>query len=180
MPSAAKSIAIVARQLHERRLADRIEPAPGLRDLRGDRREVDDRTAPLRSHVRAHRLRHHHRAHDVDVQGLEPIVARRRSTFVDVRAGEVDEEVDTAEALDGLRDELLDLRIVADVGRREEDALAELVGERLSTLGVDVRDGDVRTLLVEGANDRLPDQRRAAGHDRRSVRQPTHRSHSGA
>jgi len=143
--------------LDESCLAHRIEPASGLRNLGRDRREVDDHAAALSSDLRAHRPDHHHGAHDIDVQRLEPVLTRRSQSFIDVGAREVDKEVDAAETLDDLRYEPLDLGIVADVGCREEDSLAEFVGKRPTAVGVDVCDRDVRSLLVEGAHHSPPD-----------------------
>ena len=156
-------------------LLDRVEPAAGLRDLRRDRREVDDRAAAAREHVRVHGLRGHHRARDVDVQRLEPVGARRREALVDVRAGEVDEEVDAAEARGRRGGELLELRVVADVGGGEQHRVAELVHQPAAAVLVDVGDRDARARGDEGAHDRGPDQGRAAGDDRRLALEPTHR-----
>ena len=48
----------------------------------------------------------------------------RGKAVVDVGAGEVDEDVDPTEPLGDPGDELLDLDVVADVDRLEEDTLA--------------------------------------------------------
>ena len=121
-----------------------------------------------------HGLGQHRRADDVDVQRLEPVRAARCEAVVEIRAREVDKEVDAAEALGGRSDERADLVVVANVGCREEDRLPELPLQSGAALGVDVGDGDVRSGLAEGANDTRADQRRAAGDHRRLAVQPAH------
>ena len=49
-----------------------------------------------------------------------------------------------------------DLRVVADVGRREQHGVAELVREPPSALLVDVRDGDVRAGIAKARTTAAP------------------------
>src|SRR5207247_4616645 len=116
----------------------------------------------------------HHGARDVDVERLEPVRPGGGEPVVDVRAGEVDEDVDPAEALGRLVDEQLDLRVVPDVGRAEQDIGAELRRELAAACLVDVGDGDARPGRLEPAHDRGSDERCAAGDDGCPAVQRTH------
>ena len=84
-------------------LLDRVEPAAGLRDLRRDRGEVDDRAAARATRCGCTAFAIITALATFTFERLEPVRARRGEALVDVGAGEVDEEVDPAEALDGLR-----------------------------------------------------------------------------
>ncbi len=121
------------------------------------------------------RLRHRDRADEVHVERREPVGARRGEPLVEVGAGEIDERIDAAEARDDVVHERRDLVVVRDVGAPEERPLAELGGERLPGPIVDVRDRDGHPVPVQLAHDGLPDQRRAAGDDRRPACQALHR-----
>ncbi len=130
---------------------------------------------PLLLQVRVSGARTHHRRDDVDVQRLEPVLARRGEPLVDVARREVDEDVDPAEAVDRLGDERVDLPVVAEVGRDEGHAVAELVGEGSASLLVDVRDCDGGAGLVERAHDGASDERGTPGDDRRPAVKRRHR-----
>ena len=78
----------------QRCLAHRVEPAAGLRHVRGDRGEVDDRTAAGRPQVRAAASAQHDGTDDVDVERGVPVSTRGGEALVEVRAREVDEPVD--------------------------------------------------------------------------------------
>ena len=56
----------------------------------------------------------------------------------------------------------------------EQHARAELAGEPLAAVRVDVGDRDAHASLAEPAHDRVPDQCRAARDDRRLAAQPAH------
>ncbi|MCY1533940.1 hypothetical protein D9M68_692940 [compost metagenome] len=155
----------VARQLHQRGLADRVEPAASLGHARRDAGEVDHRPAADLLHVRVHRLEHHHRADHVHVQGFVPVGAARPQPVVHVRAGQVDEEVDAAEARGGLVRAGTHLGVVGDVGGAEPHAFTAAIGHRLAASGVDVGQCDANTLGVQGPHCGGADEGGAAGDD---------------
>ena len=62
---------------------------------------------------------------------------------------------------------MVDGSVVADVGRLEERALPEPLGESAAALFVDVRDCNRSPACVQRLHDRVADQGRAAADDRR-------------
>ena len=164
----------VACQLHDRGLADRVEPPAGLGHLGGDRCEVDDRGPAARLQVWMDCLRHRHRADEVDVERLEPVRARRGEALVQIGAGEVDEPVDATEPADRGLDESGDVSVARDVRPQEQHPLAELGREILAGALVDVGHGHEGTPPVQLADDSLTDQRRAARDGDHPAIQPSH------
>ena len=71
---------------------------------------------PLALQVRVRRLGQRDAADDVHVERREPVRAARCEAVVQVRAREVDERVEAAEALDGVVDDGCDLVVMRDVG----------------------------------------------------------------
>src|SRR5262249_47319727 len=142
----------------------------------GDRREVDDRAVAARLQMWVCRLRDRDGADDVDVERGEPVGARRREAVVEVRAGEVDEPVETAEPRDDGLDKGGELVVRGGVRVPEERALAELGCERLPGGVVDVGDRDGHSSPVQLPDDGAPDQRRAARDDRAPALEAVHRN----
>src|SRR5262249_59603328 len=86
-------------------------------------------------------------------------------------AGIVDEDVEVAERAAGFGDHVLGVAGVADVGG-DEAGLAQRARLRLAGGGVDVGEGDARTLGDVAAGDREPHAVRGAGDDRDLVLEP--------
>ncbi|CAM5313788.1 hypothetical protein SALBM311S_10869 [Streptomyces alboniger] len=105
------------------------------------------------------RLGQQGRARHVHIQGRQPLLAGGSEAVVDIRAGEVHEDVQPAEPLDGTLDEVGHLRVVGDVGRDEENALPDFVRQFQAAILVDVRDDDIRPRRMKCADDRFPDNR---------------------
>src|SRR5262249_39673469 len=86
-------------------------------------------------------------------------------------AGIVDQDVEIAERAAGFGDHVLGVAGVADVGGHEA-GLGPRARRRLPGGGVDVGEGDARTLGDVAAGDREPDAVRGAGDDRDLVLEP--------
>jgi hypothetical protein len=83
-------------------------------------------------HVRDHVAADDEGALEVDVEHRVPLLLRQlMGEAVGADAGVVEEEVDAAEALDGLLDRSLDRRVVTDVGHEREGADLVLQGLEL-------------------------------------------------
>ena len=106
---------LVARQLQDRGLGNRIDPAPDLGDAGGDRAEIDDGALVL-GEMRPRRLHQHHRADDVDVERLQPVGARRLRAVVEIGAGDIDQIVEAAGRFDRRRHQRGDVGVAGDVG----------------------------------------------------------------
>ena len=88
----------------------------------------------------------HHRADDVDVKRLQPVGARRLGAIVEIGAGDVDQEIEAAVALDGRRDQRVDVGVAGDVGP-DEARLGSDAGRHALAVGlVDVGNDDVHAV----------------------------------
>jgi hypothetical protein len=119
------------------------------------------------------RLEHHHAAHDVDVVAREPVLVRRGEALVDVGAREVDQGLQRAELGSG-GDAGLAVLVAGDVGAHEARAIAQLVGDALPSLFIDIGDHDAVAGALEGAHDSGTDDGRPTGDDRRPVVRQAH------
>jgi hypothetical protein len=102
---------------------------------------------------------------DDDLEGLRLMRAAlgdRALGPADARA--VDRDPQAVAVLGRRRDRRLDLVGLGHVGRDEAGGVAQLGGERLALLGVDVGDGDAGALGLQAAARRLA-QARGAAHD---------------
>ena len=81
-------------------------------------------------------------------------------------AGVVEHDVEAAEAVDRVVDQLLHLLGVAHVGALEGGGLAELTGELAAVLLVDVGDHHLGPLRDQQLRSRVTDAAGAARHDR--------------
>jgi hypothetical protein len=133
-----------ARQAEDAGFRRRVvrSPEDAAAALRGDRRDADDRAAPLTLHLRDHGLRHQQGAAQADVEdrvvvGVSDVdgLARLRDARV------VDQRVDPAEDLKHRGDRRLARRLVRNVGHDAEVAVAELGrrGVRFGSLEVQHR-----------------------------------------
>src|SRR5262249_40023713 len=147
------------------------------RDHGVDRAHVDDGAgAPAGLDLRDHpprsglvveaRVLERHTKHAVEL-GLRQVEADGAMDD----AGIVDDNVEVAERAAGFSDHVLGVARVADVGGHEA-GLAERTRLGLAGGGVDVGDGDARTLGDVTPCDREPDAVRGAGDDRDLVLEP--------
>ena len=173
---AAELLGQRARQRHDRALARDVVQQERHAAERRARRDVHDPPAALRAHLRHDRAAGQEHAQDVDVHDLTPFVDRdllegthrqRR-----VQPGVVDEDVDRAAALDGLRRHPRHVVLGGDVDG-EPDAVGEVGRGRLGAL--EVGDHDPRAVGRQGVGDRPADALRAAGDDRDPALERAHR-----
>src|SRR5262249_45111233 len=132
---------------------------------------------PLLPHHGRHRLDAVERAGEVHVDDFRPLLDRHAVEIVErdrlVVGCVVDEDVDPAEALHDLIDQLPDLRRlghVAGEGNRLDAVPGQLVRDRVGVLGaLRIDDRDVGALGGERVTDALPQSAIAAGDDRDAV-----------
>ena len=161
-------------------LGGRVGDLSDLPVVGGGRRGVDAHAALARvalrivgEHGRGGEAEHVEGADQVDPDdGLEGHEVVRPAAAGDLlspaRAGAAHADAQPAAGLRGLLGRGLDLVLVADVGVHEGRAVAELVGQRLPALVVDVGDGHARAAVVQPADGRLAEPRRPAS-DKRST-----------
>ena len=142
-----------------------VRPGRGRRP--GGRGGGQDRAAALPLHGRHHRQRG--MIDRLHVDGGDQVEGR----LVDLQhvavpvgvAGVVDHDVDAAEGVLGRIDHLVDLGADRDVGGDRDGRLADLAGDALGALGVEIGDDDLRALFGETLRHAFAEPRRRAGDD---------------
>ena len=127
--------------------------------------------------MRQRRVRAVQQALDVDLDHAIPLVERSvLDRAEEHHARVVDERVEAAELLDGLRDRALGLRRVSDVGLDHERAVADPPGHLTKPVAATRHERDLRPLRGEGERGRLTDATRGAGDECDGAAQLTHSS----
>ena len=124
--------------------------------------------------LRPRRLHQHHRADDVDVEGREPIGARRVGAVVEIGAGDIDQISRAARSPDRRFDQCRDVGVAGDVAADEARLAADCGRRRLAVGHVDVGDDHGAAIAGERCATALSDQRRAARDDCRLAVEPAH------
>ena len=138
----------------------------------GDRSDIDDAAIAALDHAAQHGLRAVHHAHDVDADELFPFGGGRvyKGRPAAPQRGVVDQDVDSAEMFDGLRNGGLHGGFVAHVAGERQRVLRviglELLLERGERLGVVVEQHELCAQLAEADGARAPDAHARAGDHR--------------
>ena len=133
--------------------------------------QVHDAAAALLDHDRQHVTQAAHVAHELELQALLPVVLGQMLDHAAGRgAGIVDHDVDAAERLVGLLDEVLGVVVLAQIGGDRHDLAAGRLGDLLrggfERLLAPRADRDVDAFLGERERDALADAFAAAGDQR--------------
>jgi hypothetical protein len=142
------------------------------RDEPEDRRDVDDRAAPLLEHLAADELAQQEQRIEVDVDDPTEVVDRL-VLGCDGRAdaGVVHQHVDATEALDGGGDEGLEISIDGHIARHR-DCARQPLDEGLEAIESAGRHHDGRAGGVEDLGEPQTQPTRCPGDDRDGVVQP--------
>src|SRR5688500_2451003 len=167
---------VVARSLERHRLreAHHAELGRGVGRLAeaaheaGDRGHAHDATPAALAHAREHRPRDLERPRQVDREVELPVLVAHVLQLTDGvdHAGVVHADVDGPEIALDARDHILHPRAVADVAliaAHRPPPVGDLLGRRLSALGVQVDDRDLAALGRQDLRIRLADASRSAG-----------------
>src|SRR5262249_18546380 len=133
--------------------------------------QVDHPPAALLDHDRQHIAQAAHVAHELELHAFLPVVLAQVLDYAARRrAGIVDHDVDAAERLVALLDEVLGLGVVAQVGRDRYDLAVGFLGDLgrrlLQHILAPGADRDVDAFLGERAGNAFADALAAAGHQR--------------
>jgi len=143
--------------------------------LDGDAARYLDCTPPTpRLHARDEAVDQHRGRDDVQLVGREPIFARhtmppRAAPAADTAAGIVDQDVDSADRLLDLGDDLFEFSLFDQVtrhGGRLAARRANLVRHRVGPGGIAAMDDDLGAFPREKSRGRFTDARTAAGNER--------------
>ena len=160
----------------DRALAGDVVQQEGDAAERRARGDVHDPAAAALAHTRHDGTAREEHAEHVDVHHLAPLVdgdlVERAHRQRRVQAGVVDEDVDAAARLDGVRRHALDRRLVRDVDRQADTVR---VGGRRRLGALEVGDHDPRALGCQSHGDCLADALGAAGDDRDLAAERAHR-----
>src|SRR5712691_1581228 len=133
--------------------------------------QVHDAPAALLDHDRQHVAQAAHVAHELELQSFRPVVLGESFKHAAGRgACVVDHDVDAAERLVALRDEILGVGVLGEVGGDRDDLAPGLLGDLgcscLEWLLAARADRDIDAFARERARDALADAFAAAGHQR--------------